>query len=168
MLTKKQLYIRIQTTYRFVDCEKPEDYIDVITYGDGVDPQDKAPGKAMTYSDKYALMKAYKIQTGDDPDQYASEQVTTTRSTQRPRQTSRKTEPAPSKPIEPVSQKQVDSIREGCLRHGMREDFVAEKFGREALAELNQVEYSQLKNDWRNICAEWDAMQAQEMGEAEA
>ena len=27
----------------------------------------------MTYSDKYALLKAYKIQTGDDPDQNASE-----------------------------------------------------------------------------------------------
>lgn len=27
----------------------------------------------MTYADKYALMKAYKISTGDDPDQTASE-----------------------------------------------------------------------------------------------
>lgn len=27
----------------------------------------------MTYGDKYALLKAYKIQTGDDPDQNASE-----------------------------------------------------------------------------------------------
>jgi hypothetical protein len=26
----------------------------------------------MTYADKYALMKAYKISTGDDPDQNAS------------------------------------------------------------------------------------------------
>ena len=26
----------------------------------------------MTYSDKYALLKAYKIETGDDPDQNAS------------------------------------------------------------------------------------------------
>ena len=28
----------------------------------------------MTYADKYALMKAYKISTGDDPDQNASEE----------------------------------------------------------------------------------------------
>ena len=27
----------------------------------------------MTYADKYALLKAYKIETGDDPDQNASE-----------------------------------------------------------------------------------------------
>lgn len=38
-----------------------------------MDAMDKAPGKAMTYADKYALMKAYKISTGDDPDQEASE-----------------------------------------------------------------------------------------------
>ena len=53
--------------------ENPDEYIDITTYGDGVDTQDKAPGKAMTYSDKYALLKAYKIQTGDDPDEAASE-----------------------------------------------------------------------------------------------
>lgn len=67
-----QIFLRIETVYRFVDVEKPEDFIDVTTYGDGVDTQDKAPGKAMTYSDKYALLKAYKIVTGDDPDQNAS------------------------------------------------------------------------------------------------
>lgn len=65
----RQQFMRIETVYRFVDMDKPEDYIDITTYGDGVDSQDKAPGKAMTYGDKYALLKAYKIITGDDPDQ---------------------------------------------------------------------------------------------------
>ena len=67
-----QIFMRLKTVYRFVNIEKPEEYIDVPTYGDGVDTQDKAPGKAMTYGDKYALMKAYKIITGDDPDQTGS------------------------------------------------------------------------------------------------
>lgn len=69
----KQQFLRMEVTYRFVNMEKPEEYIEMTTYGDGVDPQDKAPGKAMTYADKYALMKAYKIITGDDPDQYGSQ-----------------------------------------------------------------------------------------------
>ena len=68
----KQQFMRGRTIYRFVDMEAPTDFIDIVSYGDGVDPQDKAPGKAMTYADKYALMKAYKIITGDDPDQYYS------------------------------------------------------------------------------------------------
>lgn len=67
-------FMRVQTVYRFVNAEKPEEFIDITTFGDGVDPQDKAPGKAMTYGDKYALLKAYKIMTGDDPDQQASEE----------------------------------------------------------------------------------------------
>lgn len=69
---RKSLFLRVKTVYRFVNTEKTDEYIDIVTYGDGVDTQDKAPGKAMTYGDKYALLKAYKIQTGDDPDQNAS------------------------------------------------------------------------------------------------
>lgn len=67
-----QIFMRLRTVYRFVNIEKPDEYVDVPTYGDGVDSQDKAPGKAMTYGDKYALMKAYKIITGEDPDQDGS------------------------------------------------------------------------------------------------
>ena len=72
---KKQLFMRVQTTYRFVNTDKPSEFIDIDTFGDGVDSQDKAPGKAMTYADKYALLKAYKIETGDDPDAKGSEEL---------------------------------------------------------------------------------------------
>lgn len=68
-----RFFMRIETVYRFVNTEKPDEFIDITTYGDGIDSGDKAPGKAMTYGDKYALLKAYKIITGDDPDQTASE-----------------------------------------------------------------------------------------------
>lgn len=61
-------FMRIETVYRFVNIDKPEEYVEINTYGDGIDTGDKAPGKAMTYADKYALMKAYKMSTGDDPD----------------------------------------------------------------------------------------------------
>lgn len=70
-----QIFMRIETTYRFINIEKPEEYVDIKSYGDGIDTQDKAPGKAMTYADKYALLKCYKIITGDDPDQNASEKT---------------------------------------------------------------------------------------------
>lgn len=75
-VTKKTTFFsRIKTTYRFVNVEKPDEYIDMVTFAEGIDAQDKGSGKAMTYADKYALMKAYKISTGDDPDQNASEEV---------------------------------------------------------------------------------------------
>lgn len=74
-----KFFMRVETTYRFVNTENPEEVVEVTTYGDGVDSGDKAPGKAMTYGDKYALLKAYKIITGDDPDQTASEDGKVTR-----------------------------------------------------------------------------------------
>lgn len=66
------LYLRVEVVYRFVNIDEPKEYIDITAYGDGIDTGDKATGKGMTYADKYALMKAYKISTGDDPDQEAS------------------------------------------------------------------------------------------------
>ena len=69
---KKQLFERIKVTYRFINIDKPEEFVDITSYGDGIDSGDKSVGKAMTYADKYALLKAYKMVTGDDPDQEAS------------------------------------------------------------------------------------------------
>lgn len=74
---KSNFYMRLKTVYRFVNIDDPKDYIEVTSYADGIDSGDKATGKAMTYADKYALMKAYKISTGDDPDQQASQEYTT-------------------------------------------------------------------------------------------
>lgn len=72
VMKKSTFFSRIKTVYRFVNMEDPEDYIDMVTFAEGIDSQDKGSGKAMTYGDKYALMKAYKISTGEDPDQNGS------------------------------------------------------------------------------------------------
>ena len=60
---------RIETTYRFVNIDNPEEYVDTTALAEGIDSQDKGSGKAMTYSDKYALMKCYKVSTGEDVDE---------------------------------------------------------------------------------------------------
>ena len=73
--TKTTFFTRMKTTYTFVNIENPEERITTITFSEGIDAQDKGSGKAMTYADKYALMKAYKISTGDDPDQTGSEET---------------------------------------------------------------------------------------------
>lgn len=79
-VTKKTTFFeRIETVYRFVNTDDPTDFIETTTFAEGIDSQDKGSGKAMTYADKYALMKAYKISTGDDPDQTASEDINYTR-----------------------------------------------------------------------------------------
>lgn len=57
------------TTVRFVSIDDPTDFIDVATAGYGIDEQDKGPGKAISYSVKYALLKALGLESGDDPDE---------------------------------------------------------------------------------------------------
>jgi hypothetical protein len=56
-------------TVRFENIDDRADFIDVATFGYGVDPQDKGPGKAMSYGVKYALLKVLGLETGDDPDE---------------------------------------------------------------------------------------------------
>lgn len=58
----------IKMTVRLVDLENTADFIDIETFGKGVDSGDKGFGKASTYARKYALLNAYKIATGEDPD----------------------------------------------------------------------------------------------------
>lgn len=71
--TKKTTFMtRIKTVYRFVNVDDPAEFVETTVFSEGIDAQDKGSGKAMTYADKYALMKAYKLSTGDDPDASAS------------------------------------------------------------------------------------------------
>ena len=94
-VVKTTFYIKIRTKYRFVNIEAPEEYIETETISDGIDSGDKGGGKAMTYGDKYALMKVYKISTGEDPDQTASVETTYTKNTPE------KAPKTPEKPSEP-------------------------------------------------------------------
>lgn len=88
--TKKQIHYLIETVYRFVNVDDYNDYIETISYSDGIDTGDKAMGKAMTYGDKYALMKAYKISTEEDPDQEASTEIKEVKATPKQIQTLKK------------------------------------------------------------------------------
>lgn len=62
-------------TYRFLDVEAPDSFIDVQTKGCGYDKGDKKSYKAMTGAFKYAMRQTFMISTGDDPDKEASEKT---------------------------------------------------------------------------------------------
>lgn len=60
--------VELDMVVDFVNVDKPEEKISVESIGFGIDPQDKGPGKAMSYAYKYALLKALALETGDDPE----------------------------------------------------------------------------------------------------
>ena len=65
----------VKMIVRFIDLEDTSSYIDIISFGKGIDNGDKGFGKASTYARKYALLNAYKIATGEDPDAKHSNEI---------------------------------------------------------------------------------------------
>jgi len=60
-------------------------FIEIDVLGEGADVGDKSANKAMTGSYKYALRQVFMIETGDDPDKYASEERVTTTGSSMPK-----------------------------------------------------------------------------------
>jgi hypothetical protein len=58
---------RVVMTYTFMDVNSAEE-LTVKMPGEGQDPGDKGPYKAMTGALKYALLQSFLIATGDDPE----------------------------------------------------------------------------------------------------
>jgi len=59
----------VEVEYDFINIDNPDDRVSGINgLGQGIDSQDKACGKAISYACKYALLKALGIETGDDPE----------------------------------------------------------------------------------------------------
>lgn len=62
---KQRLY---EATYviHFVNMDQPEERISMTTNAHALDNGDKAPGKALSYATKYAILKLFNIETGED------------------------------------------------------------------------------------------------------
>lgn len=77
-----QFRVRLLATLKVVNCDDPSEFVYFTGLGDGIDAMDKAVGKATTYAVKYALLNGYKIPTGEDPDYFKSEEISTPMATE--------------------------------------------------------------------------------------
>lgn len=69
-------------SFEFVNAEKPDEKLTIIIESHAMDNADKAPGKAISYAKKYAVLKLFEIETGEDeesryqpPELISAEQV---------------------------------------------------------------------------------------------
>lgn len=53
-------------SFDFVNAEKPEEKVTIVIEAHAMDNADKAPGKAISYAKKYAVLKLFEIETGED------------------------------------------------------------------------------------------------------
>ena len=58
----------VNVEVNFVNADVPEDKISINSFGTGTDNQDKGVGKAVSYATKYAFLKIFVLETGDDPE----------------------------------------------------------------------------------------------------
>lgn len=62
----------VKLAVSFINGDDPKDSFTVRFPGYGIDSGDKGPGKAVSYAYKYALLKVFSLETGDDPDNDAA------------------------------------------------------------------------------------------------
>lgn len=61
----KMYRVRLTCMVRFQNINDRDDFVDVPSFANGEDSQDKAPGKAISMAIKYALLKGLMLETGD-------------------------------------------------------------------------------------------------------
>lgn len=62
----KQFRYDATYSFEFVNMDKPEERFPIIVESHAMDNADKAPGKALSYAKKMAVLKLFDIESGDD------------------------------------------------------------------------------------------------------
>lgn len=67
----KEFFTKLNMRFTWVNIDKPEDRVVCFWTAQGVDNAEKGIGKALTYAEKYFLLKFFNIATDkDDPDKF--------------------------------------------------------------------------------------------------
>lgn len=62
----KQFRYDATYSFDFVNIDAPEEKVQIVIESHAMDNADKAPGKAISYAKKYAVLKLFEIETGED------------------------------------------------------------------------------------------------------
>ncbi len=122
----------VDVTYRILNTENPDEYVDVVSSGTGADTQDKGVGKAMTYAYKYMILRTFAIPTGEDPDKISSAELD-------------KKQEGEAKEIEnsKITETDISAMRRYLKNHGISEEKVLKAYKVETAEEIT---FGQFKN----------------------
>lgn len=134
--TKEGTLTTANMVFKVVNAENPEESILVASGGQGADSQDKGIGKAITYANKYALLKMFLVPTGDDPDKVSSEEITAKLNEAYAKKEAEKGE-------DDLLRKQIYELGKGDLTR--INDYVGKIFGGKILGELTTEELRKTK-----------------------
>jgi hypothetical protein len=75
-VTAKQRLYEATYDFTFVNADKPSESLLIRMQAHAMDNADKAPGKALSYAKKYALLKLFELETGEDEEsRYATPEM---------------------------------------------------------------------------------------------
>lgn len=128
----------VNVKYRVQNIEDTNDFIIVSSSGSGVDTQDKAIGKAMTYAYKYMLLRTFAIPTGEDPDKISSAE------------TDAKIEKELEVTNRKLNKKEIDILNRTIEKYKLTDERVKEilnKNGYETLEDIDLINYAKIGNE---------------------
>jgi hypothetical protein len=76
MVVAKQFRYEATYDFHFVNADEPSDSLTIRIQAHAMDNADKAPGKALSYAKKYAILKLFEIETGEDDESRYQEKET--------------------------------------------------------------------------------------------
>lgn len=109
----------IKLTTRLQNIDDKDDYVDVESFGAGIDNQDKDPGKAFTYALKHVLMKLLLIETGEGEESPFARVAE----------------------VETLSGEQIAKVRELCVEAALAEAKCAGAFGVDSVEDIPAAAY---------------------------
>lgn len=159
--------------FTWINAEKPEEKIVCRWYGQGLDTGEKGVGKALTYAEKYLLLKFFNIATDkDDPDAFQDKQDdkaagTTKQSPPKASAPKAETKP-PAPPILPPPEQVVDldTFRSCMKTAGVKTDAILVKASIAAGYDITAIDQLGAE-DLRTVYINHVSLLEQKRGQAE-
>lgn len=132
----------VDTMYRMVNAENPDEYIEIASCGDGADTQDKGSGKAMTYAFKYMWLRTFSLPTGEDPDKISSEQLDAEQ------EEAKKAEEVAKKPI---GEARAKALEKHLSENGISVSIIYDLYKVKSLKELTEKKHQNIVENIKKI-----------------
>lgn len=130
----------VHVRYRIQNIDDINDFIEVESNGSGVDTQDKAVGKAMTYAYKYMLLRTFAIPTGEDPDKISSAE------------TDSKIENEINNTI--INKTKIEALNSSIENHKISDiqvEKILDKYGYFSTSEIKMKDYMNIVNEFQKL-----------------
>lgn len=131
----------VDAKYRIINAENPEDFIEVVSCGDGADTQDKGSGKAMTYAYKYMWLRTFAIPTGEDPDKVSSDQLDAEQADRKAKEIAK----------QPINEIKVRSLLDRCNGDGVDIGKLCDLYSVNALEEVTEAMFANMVKNWEKV-----------------